>query len=159
MTDIVTPAKRSAMMRGIRNRHTRPEMALRRLLHAAGFRYRLHKQGLPGTPDLWLARYRAVIEVNGCFWHGHDCHLARPPRSRQAFWLAKIGANRARDQRHRQALAVLAIRRLTIWECALKGRTRHDPARLVEVIGWWLASGEADAEIAGGCELRVLPPL
>lgn len=82
MTDIVKPQKRSEMMAGIRNRDTRPEKRVRAMLHHAGFRYRLHNTALPGTPDLWLARYRAVIEVNGCFWHGHDCHLFKLPSSR-----------------------------------------------------------------------------
>lgn len=123
------------------------------MLHRAGFRYRLHYAALPGKPDLWFARYRAVIEVNGCFWHGHDCHLFKLPSTRTAFWQAKISANRDRDARHLAELEQLGIRRLTIWECALKGRLRHDPERLLEVIAWWLSSGYCHAEIAGGREL------
>jgi DNA mismatch endonuclease (patch repair protein) len=155
VTDIVKPQKRSEMMAGIRNRDTRPEKRVRAMLHRAGFRYRLHNTALPGTPDLWLARYRAVIEVNGCFWHGHDCHLFKLPSSRTDFWQTKIASNRERDTRHLIQLEQLGIRRLTIWECALKGRLRHDPERLLLVISWWLISGISHGEIAGGRELQI----
>ncbi|MDX7786174.1 hypothetical protein [Aeromonas caviae] len=107
------------------------------MLHRAGFRYRLHNSALPGKPDLWLTRYRAVIEVNGCFWQ------------------AKVASNRARDTRHLAELDQLCIRRLIIWECALKGRLRHDPERLLLVISWWLTSGISHGEIAGGRELQI----
>ncbi len=155
MTDIVKPQKRSEMMAGIRNRDTRPEKRVRAMLHRAGFRYRLHNAALPGTPDLWLARYRAVIEVDGCFWHGHDCHIFRLPSTRTAFWQTKIASNRERDTRHLAELEQLGIRRLTIWECALTGRLRHDPERLLLVISWWLTSGLSHGEIAGGRELQI----
>ncbi|MBZ6071437.1 very short patch repair endonuclease [Aeromonas schubertii] len=158
MADIVTPATRSRLMAGVRNANTKPEIQVRQLLHRAGFRYRLHCAALPGKPDIWLARYRAVIEVNGCFWHGHNCHLFKVPSTRTKFWQAKIGINRMRDARHLAELESLGIRRLTIWECALKGCLRHDPERLIMVIGWWLTSGAPHGEIAGGNEL-VCPPL
>ncbi len=143
-------------MSGIKNANTKPEIQIRQLLHHAGFRYRLHNAALPGKPDLWLARYRAVIEVNGCFWHGHDCHLFKLPSTRTDFWQTKIASNRARDARHLAELEQLGIRRLTIWECALKGRLRHDPERLILVISWWLTSGASHCEIAGGVELEFL---
>lgn len=142
-------------MAGIKCANTKVEVQIRQLLHHAGFRYRLHNAALPGKPDLWLARYRAVIEVNGCFWHGHDCHLFKMPSSRTDFWQAKIASNRARDARHLAELEQLDIRRLTIWECALKGRLRHDPERLLLVISWWLTSGVSHGEIAGGRELQI----
>ncbi|WP_323886542.1 very short patch repair endonuclease [Aeromonas allosaccharophila] len=154
MPDIVNVETRSRLMAGIKNANTKPEIQIRQLLHHAGFRYRLHNAALPGKPDLWLARYRAVIEVNGCFWHGHDCHLFKLPSTRTDFWQTKIASNRARDARHLAELEQLGIRRLTIWECALKGRLRHDPERLILVIGWWLTSVESHCEIAGGCELN-----
>jgi DNA mismatch endonuclease (patch repair protein) len=100
MPDIVNPETRSRFMSGIKNANTKPEIQIRQLLHHAGFRYRLHNAALPGKPDLWLARYRAVIEVNGCFWHGHDCHLFKLPSTRTDFWQTKIASNRARDARH-----------------------------------------------------------
>ncbi|WP_033137345.1 very short patch repair endonuclease [Aeromonas finlandensis] len=154
MPDIVSAETRSRLMAGIKNANTKPEIQIRQLLHHAGFRYRLHNAALPGKPDLWLARYRAVIEVNGCFWHGHDCHLFKLPSTRTDFWQTKIASNRARDARHLAELEQLGIRRLTIWECALKGRLRHDPERLILVISWWLTSGTSHCEIAGGCELN-----
>lgn len=153
--DIVSAQKRSRMMTGIRNCNTKPERVVRDLLHRAGLRYRLHCMSLPGKPDLWLARYHAVIEVNGCFWHGHNCHLFKMPSSRTEFWQSKIFANRARDERNLIELERLGIRRLTIWECALKGRKRHDLGRLLAVIDWWLSSGCVHADIAGGYELMV----
>ena len=142
-------------MSGIKNANTKPEIQIRQLLHHAGFRYRLHNAALPGKPDLWLARYCAVIEVNGCFWHGHDCHLFKLPSTRTDFWQTKIASNRARDARHQAELEQLGIRRLTIWECGLKGRLRHDPERLLLVISWWLTSGISHGEIAGGRELQI----
>ncbi|WP_042011136.1 very short patch repair endonuclease [Aeromonas fluvialis] len=154
MPDIVNAETRSRFMAGIKNANTKPEIQIRQLLHHAGFRYRLHNAALPGKPDLWLTRYRAVIEVNGCFWHGHDCHLFKLPSTRTAFWQTKIATNRDRDRRHLVELEQLGIRRLTIWECALKGRLRHDPERLTLVISWWLTSGASHCEIAGGCELH-----
>ncbi|KRV68237.1 DNA glycosylase [Aeromonas veronii] len=156
MPDIVNPETRSRLMAGIKNANTKPEIQIRQLLHHAGFRYRLHNAALPGKPDLWLARYRAVIEVNGCFWHGHDCHLFKLPSTRTDFWQTKIASNRSRDARHLAELEQLGIRRLTIWECALKGRLRHDPERLTLVISWWLTSGISHCEIAGGVELEFL---
>ena len=151
--DIVDAKTRSKQMSGIRSTNTVPELLIRSMLHKAGFRFRLHTVALPGKPDLWLARYRAVIEVNGCFWHGHDCHLYKLPFTRTEFWLAKISANRVRDSRHLVELELLGIRRLIVWECALKGRLRHDSERLLEVITWWLTSDCESSEIAGGSEL------
>lgn len=155
MSDIVSPNTRSRYMAGIKCANTKVEVQVRQLLHHAGFRYRLHNAALPGKPDLWLAQYRAVIEVNGCFWHGHDCHLFKLPSSRTDFWQAKIASNRARDARHLAELEQLGIRRLTIWECALKGRLRHNPERLLLVISWWLTSGASHGEISGGRELQI----
>ena len=95
MPDIVDSATRSRMMAGIRSTNTRPELAIRKALHAAGFRYRLHPRDVPGKPDMAFARYRAAVFVNGCFWHGHDCPLFRLPDTRREFWSAKIERNRA----------------------------------------------------------------
>ncbi|WP_404835393.1 very short patch repair endonuclease [Aeromonas media] len=155
--DIVDASTRSKQMSGIRSIDTAPDLLIRSMLHKAGFRFRLHTITLPGKPDLWLARYRAVIEVNGCFWHGHGhgCHLYKLPATRTEFWQAKISANSNRDSRHLAELKLLGIRRLIVWECALKGRYRHDPERLLEVIAWWLTSYCESAEIAGGSELII----
>ena len=118
-------------MSRIRGTKTKPEIALRRGLHAAGLRYRLHVRVLPGTPDIVLPKYRAVIQVNGCFWHGHRCALFKMPETRQPFWAAKIAANAARDVRTTQALHDLGWRVLVVWECALKGPARQPLADVV----------------------------
>jgi DNA mismatch endonuclease (patch repair protein) len=121
MTDVVSKAVRSRMMSSIRGRGTRPEMAVRRYLHGRGFRYRLHDRSLPGTPDLVLPRYKAVIFVHGCFWHRHaGCHLAATPASNQEFWLKKLSANAERDQRNLQKLLRDGWRVIVIWECGIR---------------------------------------
>ena len=109
------------MMAGIRGRNTRPELVIRKALHARGFRYRLHVAGLPGKPDIVLPRFRAVIFVHGCFWHGHDCPLFRLPATRSEFWEAKISRNRERDREVLGALKTTGWRCLTVWECAIRG--------------------------------------
>lgn len=112
------------MMAGIRGKDTKPEMLLRRGLHAMGFRYRLHDRTLPGRPDMVFPGRRAVVLINGCFWHGHDCHLFKWPKSRDAFWRAKIQGNIVRDVRTREQLIAAGWRVLDVWECTLKGRER-----------------------------------
>jgi DNA mismatch endonuclease (patch repair protein) len=112
------------MMAGIGPTNTKPEMLIRRGLHALGYRYRLHLKDLPGKPDLVFRGRRAVIFVHGCFWHGHDCTLFRWPSTRDAFWRSKIAGNIARDQRTAAQLLDQGWRVLDVWECALKGRER-----------------------------------
>ena len=104
MADIVTPEVRSRLMAGIGPTNTKPEMLIRRRLHALGYRYRLHVKGLPGKPDLVFPSRRAAIFVHGCFWHGHNCTLFRWPATREEFWRSKIGGNVARDRRNDAAL-------------------------------------------------------
>lgn len=142
MTDVVSSEKRSQMMSGIRSKDTRPEMIVRRALHARGFRYRLHVKDLPGKPDLVFPRYRRVVMVHGCFWHGHNCHLFKVPSTRTEFWLAKIGRNRERDAEVRQALAGLGWRVLEIWECELRDARKAGYQPVVERIAEWLCSGD-----------------
>lgn len=137
------------MMAGIRGKNTRPEIIVRRLLHRAGFRFRLHARDLPGRPDIVLPRWRAVIQVHGCFWHGHDCHLFRMPGTRREFWEAKIAANRGRDAASRVALADLGWRQLEVWECALKGGTRSPADAVAEIISDWLKSDRTVGKISG----------
>lgn len=127
------PAPRSGLMRQVRRQDTGPEWVVRRALHAAGLRYRLHDRRLPGTPDIVLPKYRCVVRVQGCFWHGHDCAHGRVrSKTRSAFWDAKIAANRARDARQAEALAALGWQVETVWECEL--RAPQWPAALVERI-------------------------
>lgn len=121
MVDIVDAETRSRMMAGIKGKNTKPELALRRTLHARGFRYRLHSKNVRGRPDLVLPKYRAVVFVHGCFWHRHEgCRYASTPATRAAFWQAKFDANTARDGAVRNALLAADWRVATIWECALR---------------------------------------
>lgn len=149
LADVFTPGKRSEVMSRIRGRDTRPELVVRKGLHARGFRYRLHDRRLPGRPDLVFPKFRAVILVNGCFWHGHDCHLFRIPRSRRNFWEQKIDGSRQRDARNLRLLGEAGWRVMIVWECALKGRTKLPSEEVLPGIAEWL-SGDTDAvEIKG----------
>ena len=147
--DIVSPETRSRMMSGIRNKNTKPELLIRGALHTRGFRFKLHDKSLPGKPDLVLPKYHAVIQINGCFWHGHDCHLFKWPSSRPEFWREKIGGNKQRDIRNLQALRDLEWRVLLIWECTLKGKHKLPFEQLIELVESWLLVGNQFVEIVG----------
>ncbi len=149
MVDVVDKATRSRMMSGIRGRDTKPELLIRRGLHQRGIRYRLHVRKLPGRPDIVLPKYSAVIFVHGCFWHGHECHLFRFPSSNAHFWKKKISRNRLNDAAHAEALLASRWRVLNIWECAIKGRARRDPALLLNAVERWLNSKSRRSEIVG----------
>ena len=149
MADLLTPDQRSRVMKNIRGSNTAPELWVRKGLFALGFRYRLNQRQLPGTPDLVLSRYRAVIFVNGCFWHGHDCHLFRMPSTRTDFWQSKINKNRVRDKKKNAQLRERGWRILTIWECALRGRTRQSPDMLLQSAASWIRSQREILEISG----------
>ena len=135
MTDVFTPEKRSEVMSRIRGRDTGPELALRSMLHRAGYRFTENgpkNRLLPGKPDVVLPKYRTVIFVHGCFWHGHEnCPGFRLPKSRCDWWLAKISGNKARDLRNETALRQLGWHVVTIWECALKNQSAQ-----LWLIGW-----------------------
>jgi len=137
-------------MAAIRGSHTKPELLIRKALHAAGLRYRLHVKDLPGKPDLVFPRHRAVVFVHGCFWHQHDCHLFKWPATRQDFWREKIGRNVINDERAVQALLGMGWRVATIWECALKGRTRPDFDEAMQQLAGWIESDEQTITIRGG---------
>lgn len=135
MTDVLSPQERSKRMSLIKGKDTRPEMALRKVLHGLGLRYRLHGPGLPGKPDLVFPRYKAVVFVHGCFWHRHaKCSIATIPKSNIAFWLEKFEKNMIRDVRVTEALEELGWRVFVAWECELgsgkktiAGQIREDP--------------------------------
>ena len=121
MADIISPERRSALMSRIRGKNTKIELEVRKGLHALGFRYRLGGAGLPGRPDIVLPKHRTAVFVHGCFWHQHDCHLFRLPKTRTDFWKEKVDANRARDHRVSSELQAMGWHVETIWECELRG--------------------------------------
>lgn len=137
------------MMAGIRGKNTKPELLIRKALHARGFRYRIHCRDLPGNPDMCFPRYRAVIFVHGCFWHGHNCHLFKWPKTRPEFWSAKIARNREVDGSAEQKLLSEGWRVATIWECALKGRERLDLDDVSQRCADWLRSDRDSLVIRG----------
>lgn len=136
-------------MAAIRAANTKPEMQVRRALHLNGLRYRLHAKDLPGKPDLVFPRFRAVIFVHGCFWHGHDCHLFRMPATRRDFWESKISRNLANDEKAVSALRDAGWRIGVVWECALKGRTRLDFADAMQALARWVRSAEPSITLRG----------
>jgi DNA mismatch endonuclease (patch repair protein) len=133
ITDNITTEQRQRNMQRVRGKDTKPELLVRRYLHAAGFRFRLHDARLPGTPDVVLSRYRTVVFVQGCFWHSHGAGCLRKsresPKTNAAFWQVKLAGNRARDERTQQQLREQGWQVLTVWECELKkselGATLH----------------------------------
>lgn len=147
--DIVPASVRSRMMSGIKGKNTRPELVIRSALHKRGFRFRLHRNDLPGKPDLVFTRHNAVLFVHGCFWHGHDCHMFHWPKSREGFWREKIGKNALRDQQQRKALVDAGWRIGIIWECALKGKTRLPFDSVVDQCTTWLKSDMKTLELSG----------
>lgn len=118
--DTIAPTERSALMSRIRSKDTRPEMAVRSLLHRMGFRFRIHRKDLPGRPDIVLPRHRKIVLIQGCFWHGHTCRLASKPKSNESYWSAKLEANRARDARNLAALIGQGWMVLELWECEIR---------------------------------------
>ena len=136
-------------MSGIRGKNTRPELLIRKALHARGFRYRLHCKDLPGNPDLCLPKYRAVIFVHGCFGHGHGCHLFKWPKTRAEFWREKIGRNRTVDALASAALADAGWRVASIWECALKGRNKLGIDEVAQRVSDWIGSDLPSLDIEG----------
>jgi len=123
--DIVSAAKRSEMMAGIRSADTKPEIFVRQLLHRSGYRFRLHRKDLPGRPDIVLPKYKTVIFVNGCFWHGHKgCKHFRLPKSRTEFWEKKIGGNIERDRKKLEACKELGWNVIVVWECDLPPKVK-----------------------------------
>lgn len=147
VADIVDSRTRSRMMAGIRGKDTRPELAIRKALHRAGLRYRLHDPSMPGKPDMVFPRYRAVVFVHGCFWHGHSCHLFRMPATRTEFWETKIRNNKERDSFVASQLRAAGWRCLTIWECAIRGQCRIGLEETVRQAVAWVRGGSSDREL------------
>lgn len=150
--DVVDEQTRSRMMAGIRGKDTKPELALRRALHARGFRYRIHADNVPGKPDLIFPKFRAVIFVHGCFWHRHEgCRFATTPSTRPDFWQTKFAANVARDIAVRGVLAREGWRVATVWECAL--RKMEQTSMTADRLAAWLRT-DLDLLEIGEIDLR-----
>jgi len=138
-------------MRAIKNKNTQPEIRIRKALHASGLRFRLHIKTLPGNPDIVLPKYKTVVFINGCFWHGHHCHLSKTPKTRTEFWLAKISDNVSRDILFHQKLMDAGWRVAVIWECAIKGRSKQNLSSLISTFIEWLTDSESlGIELTGG---------
>lgn len=121
MPDTLTPEQRSERMSRVRGKDTKPEILVRRLVHGMGYRYRLHRNNLPGKPDLVFGPRKKVIFIHGCYWHRHEgCKLARLPKSRLDFWLPKLEGNKARDETKQRELSAMGWKYLVIWECEIQ---------------------------------------
>ncbi len=133
--DVFTAEKRSLVMSLIRSRDTKPEIAVRRALHALGYRFRLHDKTLPGRPDIVLRRYRLIVEVKGCFWHSHRCLKGRIPHGNRSYWAPKLAANQVRGRRNARRLRAMGWRVATIWECHVRRWTPDQlSSRLLQLL-------------------------
>jgi len=150
MVDVHSKKIRSKNMAAIKGADTKPEIWLRRRLHALGYRYRLHPKNLPGKPDIVLPKYSAVIFINGCFWHMHGCHLGQLPKSRKKWWSDKLGKNVLRDFSNHDKLRELGWRVAVVWECAISGKTRQNEGDLIGEINRWMGAEEPFLELSGG---------
>ncbi len=149
MVDIVSSSTRSKLMSGIRSKNTKIEVVLRKALFARGLRYRKNVQTLPGKPDIVVAKWKALIFINGCFWHMHNCKLFKMPETRRDFWEEKIQGNRARDEKNKEKLLSLGWRIAIVWECALRGKNEQKTAEVADALLLWLSSGDEYLEIDG----------
>jgi DNA mismatch endonuclease (patch repair protein) len=140
---------RSKIMASIHAKDTKPEMLIRKLLYAKGYRYRIHYKGLPGKPDLVLPKHQAAIFVNGCFWHGHDCHIFNPKRKLSIAWATKIKNNVKRDDNNLDKLHAMNWKTLIVWECAIDGKEKLPRVELFRTIESWLLYDPLNAEVVG----------
>lgn len=161
MTDVVDRKTRSRMMAGIRGKDTKPELVLRKALHKRGFRYRLHWKDLPGKPDLVFTSRKAVIFVNGCFWHGHiGCAHFKWPKSNTDFWKDKITQTQVRDSVNYDKLVSEGWSLLVVWECAIDKTQSTSASPLTDTVEAWLRSDHRkNKEITGsqggkGCRFK-----
>ncbi|WP_372083818.1 very short patch repair endonuclease [Tistrella mobilis] len=149
MADVLTQAQRRLNMSRVRGKNTRPELILRKGLHARGLRFRIHRKDIPGRPDLAFISARAVVFVHGCFWHGHRCPLFKVPETRTEFWMNKILANMHRDEIVARQLQAEGWRSLVVWECALRGRGRLPLQTVLDLTETFVRGDQLTARIAG----------
>ena len=150
MVDVLTTEQRRLNMSRVRGRDTKPEMIVRRGLHARGLRFRLHCKDLPGQPDLVFPKYRTAVFVHGCFWHAHDCPMFKWPQTREEFWREKISKNLERDKRTISRLKDQGWRVLTVWECALKGPGRCPLDDVLQRCEDFMRDTTQEADVIGG---------
>lgn len=149
LKDPLTTEQRHYCMSRIQGKNTKPELIVRKALFAIGYRYRLHRKDLPGKPDIVLPKYSAVIFVHGCYWHGHDCHLFKWPKSREEFWKNKITKNKNNDRKAVNQLIDNGWRVAEIWECSLRGKRKLDFDELILQLDAWLQSKHLKLNIQG----------
>lgn len=149
MVGSLDPSNRSKLMASIKSKNTSPELLIRRGLHKLGLRYRLHSKTLSGKPDLVFPKHKAVIFINGCFWHGHNCHIFRWPKTRMDFWHGKIKANILRDKKNITCCVRQGWKVLVIWECSIKGKTKRDFNEVIHTTKNWILYDSQSAEIEG----------
>lgn len=154
MSDIVDPETRSRMMANIKGKNTKPELAIRSALHRMGYRFRLHRKDLPGKPDIVLPKHHAVIFVNGCFWHGHFCHLFKWPKTRETFWRDKILSNKVRDERNLEALIGQGWRVCILWECSIRQADPKAAHQALCTLIRWLEGTEIQQDISGSPDIH-----
>jgi DNA mismatch endonuclease (patch repair protein) len=142
--DTRTPTQRSRSMAAVQTRNTGPEWAVRRLLHANGYRYRLHAKALPGKPDIVFPGRKKAIFVHGCFWHGHGCPKGRAPKSKLGYWGPKLEANRLRDARDLDRLRALGWQAETVWQCEIR-----EPEKLLQRLRDFLTDGQNPIDRSG----------
>ncbi len=149
--DTVSGDVRSKIMKSIRSRNTKPELIVRKSLFAMGYRYRVNDRRLPGSPDIVFPKYHAVINVHGCFWHGHGCYLFKQPETREEFWKNKIESNRRRDQAAVVSLLDDNWKVAIVWECAVRGKSHlEEIGNLASALSDWLQCGGSYIEFSGG---------
>ena len=134
MSDNRTPESRSALMSRIGGKDTAPELMVRHLLHSLGYRFRLHRRDLPGTPDIVFPSRHLALFVNGCFWHAHGCWIGQAPKSNRRYWVPKLEGNRARDRQNCADLRALGWRTMTVWQCQIRN-PRSLARRLISFLG------------------------
>lgn len=127
MTDVMTPEQRSRCMAAVKGKNTKPEMMVRKFLFSKGLRYRVNNRKLPGAPDIVLKKYKTVVFIDGCFWHGHEgCRYYKMPKSNVDFWERKISHNKARDVSNTAVLKMMGWKVVRVWECDVKTKERRD---------------------------------
>lgn len=149
MVDVLTKEQRYLNMSNIKGRDTKPEILIRRGLHARGLRFRLNVKTLPGSPDLVFPRHRVAVFIHGCFWHGHDCPMFHLPETRREFWYRKIVATKVRDAKAEEELFNMGWRVLTIWECSTRGKMRLPRQSLLDRCADFIYSDEKKFTLQG----------